>query len=202
MADWITQALEQFGYLGVFLLMLAENLFPPIPSEIVMPLAGYAAVQGERSLIGVILAGSLGSLAGAAFWFWVGRQFGVVRLQALAARFGRWLTLSPRDIEYATRWFERHGPVAVLLGRLVPAVRTLISVPAGVLGMRWGRFLAYTSVGTVAWTALLGWLGYVLAAQYEQVGEWIDPVSNGVLVLLVGFYLYRVATFDPGPRPA
>jgi membrane protein DedA with SNARE-associated domain len=195
MADWITAIVEQLGYAGVFLLMLAENVFPPIPSEVVMPLAGFASASGQLSLGGVIAAGVLGSLAGAAFWFWVGARFGLDRLRAAASRHGRWLTITPSDVDRAVRWFERHGRKAVLFGRLVPAVRTLISVPAGVLGMGHRRFALYTTLGTAAWTGVLAWLGHRLGARYEDVSHWLGPVSNAVLAVLVIGYLWRVATF-------
>lgn len=200
MAEWITGVVERLGYLGVFLLMLAENVFPPIPSEIVMPLAGFTASQGELSLPGVIVAGVLGSLAGAIFWYWLGVRFGLKRLRTAAARHGRWLTIAPPDVDEAVRWFEQHGRKAVLFGRLVPAVRTLVSVPAGVLGMGRRRFLAYTTVGTAVWTAALAWAGHALGARYEAVSGWMGPVSNAILVGLVVWYLWRVATFGRRAR--
>jgi membrane protein DedA with SNARE-associated domain len=195
MAEWVTAIFDRLGYLGVFLLMLAENVFPPIPSEVVMPLAGYAAARGSVSLAGVIVAGVLGSLAGAAFWFWIGARFGLERLRRAAASHGRWLTIAPPDVDRSVRWFDRHGRMAVLFGRLVPAVRTLISVPAGVLGMPLAQFALYTTVGTAVWTTALAWAGHALGARHEVVAAWIDPVSTVVLVALVGAYLWRVATF-------
>jgi membrane protein DedA with SNARE-associated domain len=200
MADWITGIIDRLGYAGVFLLMLAENVFPPIPSEVVMPLAGFTAAQGALSLPGVIVAGVLGSLAGGAFWYWLGVRFGLRRLRTAAARHGRWLTVAPPDVDRSVRWFERHGRKAVLFGRLVPAVRTLISVPAGVLGMGRRRFLAYTTAGTAIWTAALAWAGHALGARYDAVSEWMGPVSNAMLVVLVAWYLWRVATFGRRAR--
>ncbi|MHA6287883.1 DedA family protein [Maricaulis sp. CAU 1757] len=197
MDTWITEFLEQGGYPAIALLMFLENVFPPIPSELVMPLAGYAAQRGELSLVGVTLAGSLGSLAGAVFWYVLAIWFGLPRLKRLAARHGRWLTLHPDDIDRADAWFDRHGGRAVLLGRLVPAVRTLISVPAGVTGMPWWRFLAFTTIGTVAFTALLAWAGYSLGEEHEVVGQWIGPVSNTVLLVMLGVYLWRLLRWRP-----
>jgi membrane protein DedA with SNARE-associated domain len=202
MADWIAGVVEQLGYVGVFLLMLAENLFPPIPSEVVMPLAGFTASSGDLSLAGVVAAGVLGSLAGAAFWFWIGARYGLPRLRSAAARHGRWLTIAPPDVDQAVHWFERHGRKAVLFGRLVPAVRTLISVPAGVLGMGHRRFALYTTIGTAVWTAALAWAGHRLGAHYEDVAHWMGPVSNVILAALVAWYLWRVATFDRRVRAA
>lgn len=184
MFDWITGLMEATGYLGILLLMLAENVFPPIPSELIMPLAGFAAAQGRLSIVLVVLAGTAGSLLGALFWYVLGRWLGGERLRRLAARHGRWLTLSPGEIGQAEDWFRRHGAKAVLLGRLIPAVRTLISVPAGITGMRLPGFLAWTALGTGLWTALLAGAGYLLQGQYALVAAYVNPASNVVVGLL------------------
>jgi membrane protein DedA with SNARE-associated domain len=136
-------------------MMLAENVFPPIPSELIMPLAGFVAAKGQLNPVLVVLAGTLGSLLGALPWYYAGRWLGEARVCAFAARHGRWLTLGEKEIGQAIRWFERHGRIAVLVGRLVPTVRTLISLPAGMARMPLLPFLAYSAVGTLAWTAAL-----------------------------------------------
>ena len=195
MLDWIAGLINSGGALGVGLLMFLENLFPPIPSELIMPLAGFQAAQGEMSLPLVLLAGIAGSLAGALFWYWVGRAFGADRLKALARQYGRWLTISPREIDQADAWFDRHGGLAVLLGRLIPTVRTFISIPAGVSEMPLGKFLLFTSIGTAVWTSFLTLAGYLLQSQYERVSSWLSPVSTAVVVGLVAAYLWRVATY-------
>ena len=200
MFDWIVSFMEGAGPFGVALLMFIENVFPPIPSELVMPLAGFSAARGETSLVAAILAGTVGSVAGAYLWYWLGARFGEARLKRLAARHGRWLTVTPGEIERAEAWFRRHGRMAVLIGRLVPAVRTLISVPAGVSGMPLAPFLLYSTLGTVIWTSLLAGAGYMLEGQYERVAAWLNPVSNVVVVGLVGWYLYRVVTFKTPDR--
>ena len=198
--DWITQAVERGGYLGISLLMLAENIFPPIPAEIIMPLAGFIAARGQLSLIGIVLAGTIGSLAGALFWYGVGRWIGPERLKNFSRRHGRWLTLSPAEIDRASTWFARRGRTAVLVGRLVPGVRTLISVPAGVAGMPLGPFLLTTALGSLLWTGLLATAGYVLAERYRDVAGWIEPTGNAVLILALGVYGYRVLTFGKPTR--
>jgi membrane protein DedA with SNARE-associated domain len=202
MFDWITGIVDRTGYLGVALLMFAENLFPPIPSELIMPLAGFAAARGELSVALVVLAGIAGSLAGALFWYWIGRKVGADRLKAWAGRHGRWLTLSPGDVDRADEWFERHGGKAVLLGRLIPAVRTLVSVPAGLAGMPLLPFLLWSGVGTALWTGLLAAAGYLLEDQHQKVAAWLNPASNVVIGLLALGYLYRVATFKPRAQGA
>lgn len=199
MTDLVT-ALAESGYLGIALLMLLENLFPPIPSELVMPLAGFVAGQGRLSLLGVIVAGSAGSLAGASFWYVLARRYGKQRLQRLADRHGRWLTVDAADIERADAWFDRHGGKAVLLGRLVPTVRTLISVPAGLSGMAPGRFLAFSAVGTVAWTAALALAGHALGERFEDVDVWLAPIAKLIVAAIALTWLWRVARWKPRAR--
>ena len=194
--DWIVTAIERTGYLGVFLLMLIDNVFPPIPSEIIMPLAGFAAARGQLSLVGVFLAGTAGSLSGALVWYGVGRCLGRERLRRFAARHGRWLTLSPAEVDRASAWFARRGGLSVLVGRVIPGVRSLISVPAGVSGMPLTPFLIYSALGTIVWTGLLAAAGYGLGENYRAVERLIEPIGNGVLVLGLALYLYRVATFE------
>lgn len=195
MFDWIVALVEQSGYLGVALLMLAENLFPPIPSELIMPLAGFSAAQGKLNIVLVVLSGTIGSVLGALAWYYVGRWLGPDRLQRFAARHGRLLTLSPAEVNRARETFARWGAPAVFAGRLVPAVRTLISVPAGIAAMGLGRFLAWTTLGTTLWTAFLAGLGYLLQEQYQAVAGWVNPISNVVLGALVLVYFYRVVAF-------
>ena len=162
MFDWVTSLVEQGGYLGIAFLMLLENVFPPIPSELIMPLAGFTAARGELNLFMVVLAGTVGSVAGAVLWYYVGCWLGYERLKRLAARHGRWLTLGPTEIDEAAGWFRQHCGKSVLIGRLIPAVRTLISVPAGITGMGLGRFLAYSTLGSAIWTGFLAGCGYLL----------------------------------------
>ncbi len=198
MFDWITGFVERGGYLGIALLMFLENVFPPIPSELIMPLAGFTAARGELSLVGIIIAGSVGSLAGGLLWYGIGRWLGLDRLKRFAARHGRWLTLSPEEIDGAQAFFNRHGGKAVFLGRLVPGVRTLISVPAGIVAMPLPAFLLWSGLGTVLWTALLAGAGYLLQSQYAAVEAWLGPVSNVIVGAAVLLYLYRVVTFRGG----
>lgn len=195
MFHWITNTLAQSGYLGVVLLMFLENIFPPIPSELIMPLAGFVAARGELSLPGVIAAGVLGSILGALPWYWAGRWLGAERLERLADRYGRWMTVSGDEVIAAKHWFNKHGRVSVLLGRLVPTVRTLISVPAGIVRMPLIPFLAYSTAGTIVWTGALAVGGFLLEGQYERVAAYVDPVSTTVVVAIVAFYIYRLVTY-------
>ena len=194
MFDWITQIVSEYGYPGIVLLMLGENIFPPLPSELIMPLAGFVAAQGELNPVLVVLAGTLGSVLGALPWYYAGRRLGEERICALAARHGRWLTLDDKDVGKAIRWFERHGRMAVLLGRLIPTVRTLISVPAGMARMPLAPFLLYSSLGSLLWTAALAAAGYLLEANYRLVGDYLDRASKIILGLIVLTYLWRLIT--------
>lgn len=203
-SDWILDLIQSGGYLAVTLLMLFENIFPPIPSEIVMPIAGILAGQGQLSIVPVIIFGTIGAVSGQLLWFWLGLRVGEEALKNLARRHGRWLTVSPRDIDKADAWFDKHGGKAVMFGRLLPGVRTLISLPAGLSEMPLQRFLIYSTLGSGVWTALLGIAGYALGERQDDVTRWIGPVSTVVFGGIVVYYLYRVATFkkDSALRPS
>jgi membrane protein DedA with SNARE-associated domain len=192
MFDWIVGWVESGGYLAIALLMLVENVFPPIPSELIMPLAGFAAAKGTLNIVGVVAAGTAGSLAGALFWFWVGYSIGPDRLKTFSRRHGRWLTLHPSEIDSTRAFFDRHQGSALFFGRLIPTVRTLISVPAGVDRMPILTFLAWSVIGTALWTTLLAGAGYLLQGQYERVSDWLNPVSNVLFAALAIWYVSRV----------
>lgn len=192
MFDWITSLLEGGGYLTVFALMVLENVFPPIPSELIMPLAGYLGAQGQLSTLLVIVAGTAGSVVGALLWYWVGLAIGVARLSRFAGRHGHWLTIDPQDIDRAVAWFGRYGLGAVFFGRMVPTIRTLISVPAGLARMRMLPFLIITTLGSAVWVMALTVSGYLLDAQFQRVEGWVNPVSNAVVAGLILWYLVRV----------
>jgi membrane protein DedA with SNARE-associated domain len=198
-SDWILDFIENGGYLAIALLMLLENIFPPIPSEVVMPVAGIAAGRGDLQIAVVIAVGTVGAVAGQLLWFWVGLRVGEDHLKRIARRHGRWLTVSPRDIDKADDWFDRHGGKAVLIGRLIPGVRTLISLPAGLSEMSTKRFLLYSVIGSGLWTTALALAGFALGERQENVTRWIGPVSTTVLAVVVAYYLYRVVTFKKAP---
>ncbi|MDB5770182.1 MAG: dedA2 [Burkholderia sp.] len=198
MFDFIVQFMSQAGYFGVFALMALENIFPPIPSEMIMPLAGFAAARGDLNVVIVVIAGTAGSVIGALPWFFAGRLYGQARMKHLAGKHGRWLTVSPDDVDKALQTFERHGRKAVFFGRLIPAIRTLISVPAGIARMPMLPFLAYSTAGSLVWTSLLAAAGYVLKAQYTQVQHYLDPASKIVIGVIVALYIYRLVTHRRG----
>ncbi|HYF21390.1 MAG TPA: DedA family protein [Ramlibacter sp.] len=202
MSDWIIGVIQQTGYLGIALLMVLENVFPPIPSELVLPFAGYVAATGELNPVGVLLAAVFGSVVGALPWYWAGRKLGHGGLQNFARRHGRLLTLGPEDIDHAQGWFKRHGPASVGFGRLVPAVRSVISMPAGVGQMPLLKFLFWSLLGTLAWSALLLGVGFLLKEQFEQAKEVVEWITRGVVAFMVGAYLWRVLRFGRKGRAA
>nr|WP_242041850.1 DedA family protein [Alkalinema sp. FACHB-956] len=194
MAEWIKSTMEALGYGGIALLMFLENLFPPIPSELIMPLAGFTAHEGRLNFQYVVLAGVLGTMVGTLPWYYAGKILGEPRLRVLADRYGKWLGMSGEDIDRANHWFYRHGNVTVLLCRLVPGVRTVISLPAGISEMPIGSFMLYSTVGTTLWVSLLTYAGYILGSNYELVDQYLAPVSKIVLVVVLlafGVWLWR-----------
>jgi membrane protein DedA with SNARE-associated domain len=188
----MTDLIGEHGYLALFMLMFLENLFPPIPSELIMPFAGYAAAKGDIHPIGAVIAGSAGSLLGALAWYGVGYLLGGERFKRIARRHGRWLTISESDVDRAQQWFNRYGGLAVCGGRLIPAVRSVISVPAGIARMQLSRFLLWSSLGTVIWTGLLTGLGYLLGTRFTEVEAWLQPASWAIVAFAVCGYLYRL----------
>ena len=184
MFDWITSVIARLGYLGVAALTFLENLFPPIPSELVIPLAGFVAAQGDLRLGLVIVMACVGSLAGALVWYAIGKRVGEQRLRKWVARHGRWLTLSAQDVDRAQDWFRRHGGAAVIVGRLIPGVRTFVSLPAGFSSMPLGRLFLYSSHGSAIRNAAHAYAGVMLQANFTLVGDYINVATNAVLAVL------------------
>lgn len=201
MTDWIIEMMRGGGYAAVAALMFLENIFPPIPSEIVMPMAGFAARRADLSLPLLMAAGWLGSFLGAAVWYWIGLAIGTRGLRRFTRRHGRWLTLSPRDVDQADAWFDRYGAGIVFFGRLLPGLRWLVSVPAGLAEMPVLPFLLLTAAGTAIWSGVLVLAGWSMGTSYHLVADWLGPISLVLSALLTALYLYRVVTFDPA-RPS
>jgi membrane protein DedA with SNARE-associated domain len=191
-AQWVTTTMTSMGYLGIGLLMFLENLFPPIPSELIMPLAGFTVSQGKMEFVPAVAAGVIGTVLGAYPWYYAGKFLSEARLRGLADRYGKWLTISGKDIDNANQWFNRRGGMAVLLCRLVPGVRTLISLPAGLNEMALIPFTIYSTIGTILWVTLLTFLGFQLGENYDKVDVWLAPVSKLVVFGLLGFLVYWV----------
>lgn len=193
MNQWVIATMSQFGYPGLFALMVAENLFPPIPSEVIIPFAGFAAGQGVFALWAVVLVGLAGSLVGNLPWFYAARWLGEARLLALTARFGKFVFVAPDDVQAAIAWFDRHGPVAVLLARLVPGVRTLISIPAGLTAMSLAAFVGYSAAGSVVWIGALAGFGYALGEHWPVIEAYVAPVGGWAVAACVALGIGFVA---------
>lgn len=194
MVDWIQGLMDSLGYVGILLLMVLENLFPPIPSELILPSAGFAAARGDMSLPVVILMGTLGSVLGTLPLYYIGRAFGEKRLMDWADRHGKWLTLSGKDIKKADDWFDRHGSKAVLFGRMIPGIRSLLSLPAGMSEMPLPKFLLYSGIGSALWATLLTGAGYLLGENYDRVEQYVGPASRiilGALAVAAVWWLLR-----------
>ena len=187
------------GYPGVFFAAVLENFFPPLPSEIIFPFVGFVAGLGELNLLGAIVAGVLGTLVGTTFWYILGYTLGRANLKIYVDRYGRALRISFEDIEKAEEWFARHEGPAVFFGRLIPLVRTLISVPAGFVQMSKMRFLIHTFFGSFLWIGALSTAGFLLGERWEEVSQVIENYELliglflvlGGLVLLLRFYRRR-----------
>ena len=197
MGDWVVRLIEQSGYLGVAFLMFVETIFPPIPSEVIMPVAGIAAARGDMTLWGVIASGTAGAMLGNTVWYLAARALGLVRFRPFIDRYGRWLTMDWQEVERAERWFRRNGTFFVFMGRMLPTVRSLVSVPAGLLKMRFKTFFIASTLGTAGWTTMLAFAGYKLRENFEEIDTWLGPISNAILVTLVLGYLWRVIRYKP-----
>lgn len=194
LADWVIEVVEGLGYTGVALLVALENVFPPIPSEIVLGLAGFVASRGDALLLGMILAATAGSLIGASVLYAAAAAFGPERLRAILLRYERWLRITGRDIDRAERWFDRHSNSAVLLCRCVPLVRSLISLPAGFRRMPLVPFTLYTTVGSLVWNSIFVTSGYLLGERWETVVEYADYLQYLVLAAIataVAYFVWR-----------
>lgn len=190
--DWIGYLIETGGYFGVFLLMFIEAVFPPIPSEVIMPLAGMQAAQGQGSLVVMILAGSAGAMGGNIFWFWLAWKLGNDRFERFLIRHGRIFTIDSKEIARGRWLFERFGGPIVGIARNIPTMRALISVPAGLVRMDVRRFMIYSTIGTLVSTSTLTIAGYLLGQRFTEVHRLMGPVATTVLLICLAIYAYRV----------
>jgi len=196
LSDWVTDVIDRLGYVGVALLIALENLFPPIPSEIVLPFAGFVARDGGATLPGMIVAATIGSLAGAWILYGIAAWIGPERLERFLVRYGKWLRLTPGDVAKAERWFDRRAVVAVLIGRCIPLIRSLVSIPAGFRRMPFATFTLYTVIGSAIWnTALIG-AGYILRDNWDAIEPVLDVVQYVVvaaIIVIVGWFVWSRA---------
>lgn len=193
MQNWVTDFMEQFGYLGIFLMMALENVFPPIPSEIVLPFGGFMTTYSELTPLGVILAATAGALLGAVILYGIGLLLDVERLESIVDRWGHILRVKKSDIHKADAWFDRYGYWTVLFCRMVPLIRSLISIPAGMSNMKFWLFLLFTTVGTLIWNIILITIGVILGESWENILSFMDIYSNiTYAIIAVGIILLAV----------
>jgi len=190
--EWAQEVLIAHGVAMLVLLILFENVFPPIPSEVILPLAGFLVFEGQMSFAEAIVAATLGSVAGAVVLYALGRHGG----RPLLLRHGRLLRLDDRRLDRADEWFDRHGPKIVFLGRMLPGVRSVVSVPAGLSEMRVPLFVLLTMLGSALWNAALIGAGWALGGNWREVSEFVGPLTLpvivGVTVLTAAYALLRV----------
>lgn len=200
MEDWIIRLVDWAGYWGVAFLMLLETVFPPVPSEVIMTVAGVSASRGNMTLGGTIAAGTAGAMLGNWIWYWLAIKFGEVRMHVFIDKYSRWLTLDWEEVERGERLFQSYGSTIVLMARMIPTLRSLISIPAGLFGMSLRRFLVFSTIGTAGWSAALAGAGYFLGSQFEDVEKWLGPLSTLVIAAIVVTYIWRLARWKPRPE--
>lgn len=196
MYDWVIRLIDWGGYAGVFLLMLLETIFPPLPSEVILPLAGMRSGQGSLALPGVIAAATAGAMLGNFFWYAVARKVDHARFRRFIDRRGRWLTLDWHDVEAAQQLFRRRAAWIVCVGRFLPNVRTIISIPAGLARMKVAPFLLWSTLGTFVWSSGLAAGGYALGARFENIDSVIAPVSTAIIIGGILWYAWRQLTWN------
>jgi membrane protein DedA with SNARE-associated domain len=194
LAEWVTSVIETLGYPGLTVLVALENVFPPIPSEVILPLAGFLIGQDRFSFLLVLIATTLGSLLGAIVLYAVGLAIGQRRVRNLVQHYGHWALLTPDDLTRAEDWFDRYGPVAVFTGRLIPVVRSLVSIPAGYRRMPLGQFLLLTGCGSALWNGTLVGLGWALGENWHVIEKyvgWLQYVVIAVVAVLVLRFVWQ-----------
>ena len=205
LATWVQDVINQFGYFGVALLVVVENVFPPIPSEIVLPFAGFVAQQGagvvtaaesDTTVIGMMIAATIGSVVGALILYFVSAAIGPDRLRAFVEKFGKWFGVKSSDLVRAEAWFDRRSVVAVLVGRCVPLIRSIVSIPAGFRRMKLSSFVVLTALGSAVWNIALIGAGAVLKDQWDRVGDYVGifqwVVVAAIIVALARLVLSRI----------
>jgi membrane protein DedA with SNARE-associated domain len=195
MADAILTFITEQGYLGVFILMVLENIFPPIPSEVILPFIGHLAATGELALIPAIVVATLGALLGTSLWFLLGWFVPVAVLERFFSRYGGYVAISGKDFHSATNFFTKYELPAVFFGRMIPAVRSVISIPAGCVRMRPSTFLLLSLAGASIWNVLLIGLGYVVLDDYTLASQYMAPIADAIIYIFISLYVLQVIRF-------
>lgn len=189
MENWITEIMNEFGYMGVMFLIALENIFPPIPSEVILTFGGFMTTTTNLTIFKVVLSATAGSVVGAIVLYMIGLQLDVERLEKIVDRWGHILRLKKSDIHKADAWFDKYGPWAVFLCRFVPLIRSLISIPAGMSNMNVGIFLIFTTIGTFIWNIVLVNLGASLGNSWDVIVYYMDIYSNIIYAILLLLFI-------------
>lgn len=192
MSRWATEIMDALGYFGLAFLVALENVFPPIPSEIILPLAGFNSSRGTMNVFLAILFATIGSLLGALILYYVGYIFGEERVRYIVRRWGKWLGFKESDVDKADEWFDKYGGMAVLLCRVVPIVRSLISIPAGLRKMPLLSFMLFTTLGSLTWNTILIFAGYLLGDNWDHVEEYIGYLQYAVIAVVLAIVVWWV----------
>lgn len=195
MKSWITEIMEQFGYFGIFLMIAIENVFPPIPSEVILTFGGFMTTYTGLTVPGVVIVATYGSVAGAVILYGIGRLLNVDRLERIIDRWGHILRVKKEDIHKANDWFKKYGYWTVLFCRMVPLIRSLISLPAGMSRMNFWLFLFFTTIGTLIWNAVLVSVGAAVGESWEDIVHFMDIYSNIAYALIAAGLVIFVLWF-------
>tara|TARA_B100001750_G_scaffold213622_1_gene196242 strand:- start:1318 stop:1914 length:597 start_codon:yes stop_codon:yes gene_type:complete len=197
MADWVLQLIENHGYIAIFFLMFLENVFPPIPSEVILPLSGYIASQGSLNPLLILIASVSGAMLGVIFWYLIGRLIGQLRLEKFFEKYGVYIAITLNDYQKGLMFFEKYRRISVFFGRLIPVIRTVISIPAGLTKMRFLNFTILSTLGTIIWSGLLLYSGYFAGREYEIAAHYIGIITNVIIGLLILCYVIKIIHFQP-----
>ncbi|MCD6576900.1 MAG: DedA family protein [Anaerolineaceae bacterium] len=191
---WVEQIISSMGYMGLYLVMFLENVFPPIPSEVVLPLAGSLSVSGRFSIFWITTIGMMGSLTGAFLFYGLGKWLGEPRVRMIIEKYGRYALLSTNDLDRSLEWFDKYDDWVIFFSRMVPIVRSLISIPAGIASMNITKFGFFTILGTALWSFLLAIGGRLLGEKWPLIAEFINTYQNIVLVIGTAAVLFFVGS--------
>lgn len=200
MDNWLLDIMNDYGYIGVMLLIALENVFPPIPSEVILTFGGFLTTTSDLTVFGVVVSATIGSVLGALILYFVGLQLDVERLEKIVNRWGKVLRLTKEDIHKADAWFDKYGPWTVFFCRFVPLIRSLISIPAGMSNMNIGLFFVLTTIGTLIWNIVLVCLGASLGENWDLIVEKMEIYSNIVYAILAILFIVAVVLFIKSRR--
>lgn len=185
MENWLTQIISEYGYIGIAFLIAIENVFPPLPSEVILTFGGFMTTTSNLSFVGVVISSTVGSVIGAIILYIIGLQLDVERLEKIVDRWGHILRVTKSDVHKADAWFDKYGPWTVFFCRFIPLIRSLISVPAGMSNMNFGVFLLFTTLGTFIWNVVLVYLGASVGASWNVIVQNMEIFSRVIYVVLI-----------------